>query len=538
MTGGADDILLAALGERALALVRAAARGNGLKPENLTLQSFDGSLLPLESHILFSVESSSVERHINGKDAGEVVASEQALRAAIEGATDKAKKDPEIRKAAADMVRSRKDLGFAQSDLVLKVDRLRKNLVTHMACGTCETRGNTPCNTCRGSGFEACPKCHGTKDMMCPACRGAQAVNTPSGRVQCPRCTGRGRTGCDLCRQGGKVQCRACKGRGNNLCTACGATGWKSHGATVEIVAKGRCEYAAEHLSAEAARLVEALGAETVTDGHAIPVSATAGEIEEGTRAGTFAVPVNLRLPWGRIVIAKNGEESIEGWLFGMKPALVGFPPFIEAGAGPGLAALTKAGSAAGDGAAQLRLALKYRLSADALSAAMRFSRKRAIDAMHKKYPFGVRSETIERLITDAARAVSRATKKMRIAGLMAGVGLAGVLYVVYFFGGLRASVLPAGASAAVQAVLDISIGAAGVYLSAQFIGLAAQYALRSILVRGSGKADPQKKPVKSPKVRPGSLAYVAYGAAAVFYAVLLAVAVTGGMAMPLWLPF
>ncbi len=538
-----EEVDLALL-ESALTLLKAAVTGNGIDPETLSLKSFSGEVLHFETHENFKIEPRTAQKLLHGKENGEVVGSLQEARTRIQGAIEKVTQNPEIWKNTITVLSKRPDLGFALNDYVLLLDRMNKTYVVHEVCTECHGQARASCQACRGTGGTHCPKCYGTKLMVCPKCHGTQYLDLGQGRQPCIRCNGRGKANCDKCQQKGTIKCVACRGSGLLSCKGCSGTGWHSQMSYLEIRARSRFQYNREALPPEVPPLIDNLGPEMVTAKHGdiriIQEKVREEEINKNTKPDEFIIPYKVRLPWGNIeFFTKDG--TLAGKLFGFQPSLVHMPHFLEEAVRPGLRFLDEAVRAQTNVAAKIREATSYRLIAEAALATVRAPQRKALDLMLKKYPFGIRAETLKKTVLLADRALRRVTQKPRIFGMLGGLALNLALFALYFVGPGRGFLetfpLTPRALVAADGVL-LMLGFLVVTLCMQYASVQAlNRALEHVLPRGATTKGKGKGKTPRNRLIPkaGKSAAIGYAVLVVLYFATIELAISRGGGTPIW---
>lgn len=522
-----------ALAKKALENLRNLLKGNGAKPESLTLKHFDGEILDFEAYALFKIEPAVSEKHVPGREHGETAGSYPDAQQKIKAALEKISRDREIRNAAVEMLKSRPDIGFAVKDLTFPLDRMNKKFVLHEPCGPCDTTGKILCRNCQGKRQIACPACHGQRQVICPACHGTHFISGPKGRQQCSRCHGRGRVTCKMCEQTGHVHCPKCKATGKMPCQNCASTGWNSRIFLVSVKAKGNFAYNHDGLPPEIPPLIDEYGPDLVLEDYAqvriIDDPRKDEELNRVSKHNEFIVPYHVRLPWGDIGFAL-GKTDITAKLFGFFPALLNLPPILEKTMGAGLQALSHAAKAQGNVAENVGKAIRYRAIGETFLASIPNPPQRAAALMRKRYPFALGDETIRRMVVETSAAIRHLTLKPRLQGLGIGGAAAAALFALYFLGPLRGALLSGGAGIP-QLVPDMGaviIGGAIVTAAIQLTATAAlKNALGKLLEKSGGNSKLKPKAAQS--------ALWGYPAALLLFALILQLAVMQGAASPDW---
>lgn len=523
-----------ALLEAAVTLLKRAVRGNGVKPDDVKFSAFSGEVLHFEVFERFAVEPQIAEKVLHGKEGGVATGSLQDARNNAQAAIAAAARSPDVRKNTVDMLKKRPDTGFALEGQFIGLDTLKQTFVTHELCTVCNGSMRHICQSCRGIGKIPCTKCQGTRQILCTNCHGRKTENTPRGVQDCPRCKGRGKMGCDQCKRVGTFPCHACAAAGQVACRNCSGTGWHSHMTYLDMRAGSHFHYEREKLPLELPPLIDTLRAAMVTEKHCAAVinedKKRVQELDQAAKPDEYFIPYNVRLPWGDISFWV-GEKELPAKLFGFQPSLVHMPPFLETTAAPGLRALDAAAAPrAGDVADKIREAVRMRAVAEAVLAAASMPRKRAIEYMHKKYPFGFTAATLKAMVAKADIALKNATRMPRFAGLALGLVAAAGLYLLYYIGPLRAQMAPLFNGPAMQSAADLLlIGLGGLVTTASI-----QYSARGALHKAiGGLLPPEKRKKFLPKA--GKSAILGYAGGVAIYLAAVEMAVRQGSEAPLW---
>jgi hypothetical protein len=522
-----------ALLEEAVDVVRGILRGNGVRPDDVTLAGFEGEVLHFEVFEKFRVEPKVSEKLVHGRERGEVVGSQQLARHKVQTAVEKAARNPDIRQITNNILKRTKNLGFGSDGQMIKFERLKQSFVSHDICSVCSGKMKVLCQPCHGTGKMLCAKCRGTKEILCPFCHGKQFENTPQGRRTCSRCRGRGRIRCVTCKQTGSVPCPSCKSVGQMVCKNCTGTGWHSHVTYVEIRAKSEFFYDREKLPPEVPPLIDSLRKELITDQYVEAYinedKRRTEELDRKSRADEYIVPYNVRLPWGEIKF-KLKDEEVAMKLFGFSPGLVHAPPFLEKLVAPAIRALEEASATPRHTADKVKDATRFRLAAEALLATAQMPPRKALDYMHRKYPFGIRTEYFRHILTHAHTALQRLTRGARAVGVAAGIALAAMMDALYFIGPVRSYLQRVIGAESFMLIPDAVWLGIGVAVAILTVKLFTAFTIHRTL----GKfLPPQKRGRLTPKI--GRSAGWAAGGAAIAFFAAIAFAATQGFPVPVW---
>ena len=528
---------------RALDRIKALADGNGIDPETITLKKFAGEVLYFEARSLFTVKPTVAEKSLPGKEMGEVCGSAADLRLKITATIEKTTGNPEIVAYLSEVLERRPDKGFMVDALTVKLDRQAKKFVYYNSCTSC-TGGRMLCMACQGAGLHNCVKCRGHRTIVCPMCRGTKVSRQKDGSMgTCRKCNGHGESQCTACRATGKIKCTPCQGSGRVQCQKCNGSGIISEIAFVTFEAMPVFTYDPDFLPPGVPPLVDQLGPQMALKQHAaIEILKEKEqlymqreyEVTEKVRLRDgLVVPYTIRLPWGDIEFAIGaGEDALPlaGKLFGLHPRLIHLPPFLEGPLGPGLDRLTQAANNLGSVRANLAEAIRFRAIGDAVIAAATLPPKKASQTIRGRWALGLRPDVAHKTVQLAEKAVQNLTRKARLFGLGAGLGLTALFFALYLIGPLRVLAAGQGLNSYAMIALDaVLVGAAG-YATMLLSQLAGRRALSSLLE----KITP---PGKAGKIIPraGKTGYYAFIGAILVFAAMLAVTALTGHALPGW---
>ncbi|MBU0800778.1 MAG: hypothetical protein KKA05_07210 [Alphaproteobacteria bacterium] len=414
--------------DRAVLLLRGVARGNGLMSGQIIAGEVSGEVLNFEGLAYFKIEPKTSEKRVPGKEKGQVIGSASEMRSKIQNAVEKAASNPDVRKHTIQVLKKRPDLGAFMSNQYVTLEKLRQLFVVHEGCAPCGRDGKTMCQMCAGKGSTKCKKCFGTKDMPCTLCRGTKVIGTAQGQKTCTRCHGHGRITCTVCRHTGIIPCPTCKRTGNMPCQNCNGTGWHSLVGTLEVKAKSRFDYDRAALPPDITPRIDELGPKIITEKH---MQAAIIEDEERfkqlaaiSKADEYIIPYHLRLPVGKVTFVLPKKQELQADLFGFLPVLENLPAFLEAPLAKAFAALE---------AGKLREAMRARFVSESVMTALRHPRKKALRMMHKRYPYGIGAERLQKTIIAANGILKKIVTGPRWMGLAVGSVVAAALYAGYF---------------------------------------------------------------------------------------------------------
>jgi hypothetical protein len=552
----------------AMDMMRSAVRGNGLDEKAVFFNAFYGTVLHFETYQVFKITATTGEKYLPGKQHGIVVGSRQDARNKVMATVENAATNIDVHKTTIKFLKLRNDLGFAAEGWAIRYDGMKRNFVVHEKCTTCSGLGKNNCNDCKGTRKRNCARCTGSKLMTCTNCKGRKQFPVKGGAAKghdkdhaqahakggkplykkCKMCTGTGKIRCAQCKGTGSAPCKTCQGSGKVGCKPCTNTGWRSHITFMEVSAKCWFDYDKSKLPPEVPPLIDHLRARMVLEKHAhIRINEDLERKQEldnrnkpkeymMRRPEEFAITYDVRLPWGDIGFNwEPRSEPVTGKLFGFQPALVHMQPFLEEIALPGIRALGEASATEKHIAAKLHEATRFRIIGDTLLAATLYGPARAIETIFRRYPFGIREETLKNLVDQSHQSLKFLTQTARVMGLVSGLALTAAMDGAYYLGPVRAQVIAHVDDKIAQGAIDLAPVLIGGIAATVCIKLFSRRALRDVV----GRLLPAKKKGKTEKLknRAGLAAYLGYLGSAAIYAFVLAAAVLHfGMAPPDWL--
>ncbi|QQG36397.1 MAG: hypothetical protein HYS17_00980 [Micavibrio aeruginosavorus] len=527
--------------EKAVKKVQAVVRGNGMRGLQVALADFEGEILKFEAYEVYKMDPQTAEKRVNGKQNGEVVGSAGDMKTKMNALLEKITENPDVKKNVIELMKKRPDLGFALENQTISLDRFNKTYVVHELCTSCSGARMLACGVCHGDGRAVCYRCKGAMLIECPLCQGHRTISAGGGRKTCTKCNGKGRAPCPICRGRGVTPCKNCKGTGKLPCQPCGTTGWHSLIGSLVVKAKCRFWYDKEALVAaegapEIPPLIDQLGAEMVTDRHAdislIEDEARLKELDREVKGDEFKIPYKVRLPWGNISFRLK-DRIIKGKLFGLHPELVHMDPFLEEPLFPGLRLLDEAARAPGDAAAKIKEAAPYRAVGEAVVLAARLNPSRAYEAFAKRYPFGLKIETMQKMLISAETALKNVTKKPRRIGLAMGMALNALVFTAFYALPIRPRIYNYIPDLLVQALMEVFLLLLCMGLSWLIIQSTAASALHQALAH---LLPPEKRKGLVP--RPGRAGWVGIGLTLILWLTMIPVTYKGSQAAPAWFDF
>lgn len=528
-----DEVL-----EKALKLVQAVAKGNGLRGLQVALGEFEGAVLTFEAYEVFHMDPQINEKRVSGKQNGEVAGSTVDMRSRMQAALSKVSENPDVKRFTIDMLRKRLDLGFALNGQSIALSNYNKNYVVHELCTSCGGRKYMLCGVCHGDGRAKCYRCKGAMQIDCPLCHGQRTVAAGNARKTCTKCNGNGKVGCSLCNGKGVTKCKNCKGDGRLNCQSCHTTGW--HSVIGSLLVKAKCSFwydkealvAAEN-APELPPVIDALGPRMVTEKHAdisfIEDIERLKQLDQEVKPDEYKIPYRVRLPWGNISFRLK-DKVVNGKLFGYNPALYHVDPFLEEPLIPGIHKLEEAGRTRGDAVQNIKDASRFRALGEALVLSARMSHGRAFEAYEKRYPFGLRTDTLHNILNSADAALKNVTRRPRQRGVLYSAILSLALLGGFYLTPVRAQLYAQLAADPARLALDAVMLATVMAASWFVIQAAATKALHDAMAH---LLPPAKRKKLAPK--PGRAGYVGGALAFALWLAVVPLTYLLGQSAPLW---
>lgn len=528
-----DEVL-----EKAVKQVQAVVKGNGLRGLQVALADFEGAVIKFEAYEVFHMDPQISEKRVSGKQNGEVAGSVIDMRNRMQAVLSKVTENPDVKKFTIEMLRKRLDLGFALIGQSIALSNYNKNYVVHELCTSCGGRKYMLCGVCHGDGRAKCYRCKGAMQTDCPMCHGARTIAAGSGRKTCTKCNGNGKVGCTLCHGKGVTKCKNCKGDGRLNCKSCNATGW--HSVIGNLLVKAKCAfwYDKEALVAgenapELPPIIDALGPKMVTEKHAdivfIEEVERLKQLDQEVKADEYKIPYRVRLPWGDISFRLK-DKVVKGKLFGYNPALYHVDAFLEEPLIPGIHKLEEAGRTRGDAVQNIKDASRFRALGEALVLTARMGHGRAFEAYEKRYPFGLRTDTLHNILNSADAALKNVTRRPRQMGVVYGALLSLALLGGFYLTPVRAQLYAQIPNDHVRIALDVVMLATIMAANWLIIQASATKALHDAMAH---LLPPEKRKKLAPK--PGRAGYVGMGLAFALWLSMVPLCFVLGQSAPLW---
>lgn len=527
--------------QKALERVRAIAKGNGVPTKAIILKEGCADIIYFEARNRFKIENAVSEKNVAGRENGEVCSGRGDIQQRIQTAGEALTKNKEIHSYTKQLLEKRPELGFAATDIVIKLDKYNKRFVVHESCSVCRGDGKIECKHCHGKGREICERCHGERFMMCTQCRGTRMMNTANGQQRCTMCNGEGRIPCRYCHQTGQQQCRNCKATGQIPCNECNRTGWRSRVSTMQVRALAAFEFDEENMPQELPQIIKDLRGAFITEKHGQARIINDTKREEALGAKTnrqdYIIGYDVWVPWGDItfLIKRKAQDlPLEGKIFGYQAEVLFLPDFLDNFTHKALSTMQEAALGRGNIAEKIHNAARYRVVREAVLAAARFSPGKGKKFLETKYPFGFSGGALSKLLQNTDTALKHITKAPRQKGLIFGLVLATALQALYFLSPIREIITAMLPSVPARAALDMAITALCAFIAVTTIKITAKKALHDAI----GKILP---PAVRQKLMPkaGSAAFYAIlGTLGAFLALNEATTHIANIATPEWFSF
>lgn len=422
--------------DKALEQVKSIASGNNIVEEDITLKEFEGRVHRFRAIQHYTLEHQVTDRDMKGRMQGTTVGSRDEAMREIENHLEKMSQDNELIRNTIQVLKGRKDLGFALDNEVIKLDKYKKTYVIHSKCSQCGGSATTNCSNCQGRREVVCQRCHGEQTYTCHVCNGSQFVNGPEGRKPCMRCQGRGRITCEKCHGKGMMVCHICKGTGNQQCNSCNATGMMSHVVYMQVNARSKFAYDKQLLPPELIEQIELLGPDIVTkkhgEVHILEDNENLNKDNDQDKRNEYHITYQVKIPFGDIEFSLK-DKPVTGKLFGYRPKLLQIPPFVEKLAAKGFKHLSAAAKGQGNIVDSLKKSLKYNVLRDILFHAATQNLRKADRSLAHLYPFGIRQKAIRDLLQRSNAALTHVTKKPATQGMAIGAGAGTALLAAYY---------------------------------------------------------------------------------------------------------
>jgi hypothetical protein len=427
---------------RALKRIQGLVKGNGVKAEDVKLESCEAVVYPFGARTFVRLAPKYGVRIEPGLNkTAELIATQEAFKTALNNTVTQTRTLPEKRQIISDFLFKRSDKGFGIKDQKTGFHALAQDFVMHEGCAICARKGKIGCQKCGGDGRIACPLCQSRKEITCPQCRGTGKVAHGNSHRPCERCHHTGRILCTNCSGNGYIKCPTCAAKGTLQCEKCAGTGWLSHLAHVEMEAHLHFDFDRQAVPLEVTRMIDAFGSRLVEKGDIEVVLSSAATTPDDIRrlsepADMIFVDYDAKTPYGPIRF-RIKDRVIPATLFGYQGRLIEAPAFLDDLTRKGQQVLAEAANGQGDIADKIRRAAKYRLLCDVIiQAAGKTRQRKAIEVLTMRYSTGISSDRLLALLLQADKALKIITRKPRRYGLALGLSLYGALAAGYFLWG------------------------------------------------------------------------------------------------------
>lgn len=426
---------------QAFKLVRAAVKGNGLKPGGVELLEFEGDIAAFDAMTKVILKSEVVQTKVPGKvTRGQLVDNPSYLSANIEKGLEGARKSSDSAASVRKAVLASSSKGFAVKDEVIPMNFLAKEYVCHVPCQACGASGRIKCVRCKGTGFEICPRCKGQGFEICKHCRGSGEVNDPNGgRKQCNFCHGQGKVPCNFCRQKGRTPCSVCKTKGYTVCTQCGGKAWTSIVATTKV--SGVCNFSYDHSTVpdELNEYINTVGTELKDH---VKFKAVSGK-NKPENGDFLSVSYDVLLPYAHVTFsigkdANMEDKEVKAVLFGKKAKVIYIDSFVDELIKRGADDMENAALTKGHATELIKKAVRYRTVKEAAIVAAAYLPNKAVNMLLRHNPVGLSKEMAEKLVFNADKAIIGITRVNLIIAIATGALLSLILPALYFLTMLR----------------------------------------------------------------------------------------------------
>ncbi|MFA7276992.1 MAG: hypothetical protein WC043_09350 [Pseudobdellovibrionaceae bacterium] len=476
--------------DRALKSMKGLVRGNGVNPDSVKLGETDLKMLRFGARGVLKLVTEYGTRVETGRNTlAELMPTPEEFRRNLDLVVTDIRTAPEKRQKILDLVTQRPDKGFGVKETRLKVHDLARDFVQHEKCVSCRNTGRIGCTRCGGDGMMRCATCQGRRQIACPRCRGVGQVHLSKGMGVCTQCRGDGKVSCPKCAGRGQTKCKFCAATGQMQCQKCAGTAWLSHLSHIEVIAQISFQidpekipvYLAKRLEKDHLTLIQKHDIEVHVLPDIVP-KAKPETPETGITdrrvaiAGEEGMPVNEEpddsifidydcyCPYGTIQF-DLGERIVPALLFGFQVRLLETPSFLMDLTKLGCEALKEAAN--GDYSLtelheKLERAARYALLRDLMTQYITLKTPRKItQAMLTRFKAGITAENVQQLTGYVHTIFEKSSRRARLIGIGAGLGLSAVTIAGYFFA-LRPVLVAAGIPEHIVTSGDVLVALAG----------------------------------------------------------------------------
>ncbi len=415
--------------------------GNTKVKSRLSFDGYSGHIHECECTSNIRVSTDTLREILKGKQMpGELLSSAEQLNEALSKASDISsnyEKAMEIRH----FLLGREDKLFASKDRAVKIPQISKQYCLHLPCKTCHAQGSMDCPSCRGQGRTTCPSCRARGHMPCAICRGSGHQHTAQGQVVCAHCQGRRQISCRTCQGRGQTACGKCGAKGKTSCRECSGTGWLTESAKLDCVAEIDFQINGSSCPESMKRAIETKGQQLYrTENLTLSIEAPNQSELQSERSDPLSINYKAVCPYGAASFSyANKKFDID--LIGNGGVIARCPPFVETLGAEGIAELMAAAKAPPQQTEKhLKKAKDYRIIKEVLVLTLQNKPSFVFKTLQKRYPKGIRPQTIKSLIMAAQKSFKDLSRASRYKGVGLGLIIAAIVQAIYNLG-LRSSI-------------------------------------------------------------------------------------------------
>ncbi len=427
---GPQNALDPALLRLAADTLREALKGNGVKSEDIVLETHNEAFLEIPAVIVCTFQTKRATQRHAGKVTGPIpVQNAQDFQRLLTEDEKSLFQKPDIRDRIKETLLAQKDGGLALQKTLIPLPFLHKRFVYSESCKACRGQGKSLCTRCNGKGSEHCPRCYAAGVETCPTCGGRHTIPGSNGQNQlCLRCNGTGKIPCSQCHQSRKILCTACRGKAVILCVSC-----KGHGvnSVVEIIEQNiNATFELDQTQCPARILPFLLSLKSNLRHHA-HIAVAPEMLAEDPK---ILLPQKLILPFADYTL-KLPTLEVSGILLGTQGALYDFPPFLETVMQQGIADLETAARDRQNTASLILRSARYKTLRTLIQATLHYGPSKALPIVLQKTPLGLSQATAHTLIQHTALSFQNIAGHSRGIGMALGLVLALSSGALYFVG-------------------------------------------------------------------------------------------------------
>jgi len=204
--------------------------------------------------------------------------------------------------------------------------------------------------------------------------------------------------------------------------------------------------------------------------------------------------------------------------------------PFLEEPLFPGIRLLDEAARTSGNATDKIKEASRYRAIGEALVLSTRGGHARAFEAFEKRYPFGLRTDTLHKILISADLALKNATKRPRRIGVVIGAALSAIVLSAFYLTPARNYIYPHLPAEIARLALDGILLLLAMALSWMTIQSTATKALQEAMAH---LLPPEKRKKLHPKT--GKAGWAGVILAGLIWAAMIPLTAIAGQSAPLW---